>query len=126
MKRFLIRVPIFLWLLIFSLIQIFLVELLLPSPFNTYSYIPLVMLSSSSIHIADSVTDSKGNYAPMKHLWWWVLALMIFGIVVGLILQLPFAKHVQLLVQAILGGIGYRFIEHYAVYRYHYLHKGEG
>ncbi|MFM0854764.1 hypothetical protein P7J58_01935 [Streptococcus suis] len=62
-----------------------------------------------------------GQYTPFKHLWWAVLAWIILGFLFGLTVQAPIANHIVFIVKAIIGGIGYRLIEGYTVYRYHYL-----
>lgn len=50
-----------------------------------------------------------------------VLVWVILGILLGLTVQAPLSKHLVFIIKVILGGIGYRLIERYAVYRYHYL-----
>ncbi|HFI0404460.1 TPA: hypothetical protein ACGOYB_000538 [Streptococcus suis] len=47
----------------------------------------------------------------------WTIIRILFGITI----KAPLELHIALIVHAIAGGIGYRLIERYAVYRYHYL-----
>ncbi|MEG3297178.1 hypothetical protein [Streptococcus suis] len=121
MKCFILRIPILVWLLLFSFIEIFLLTSLLPAPFNTHSLLPIVILSSCAVRVSNEVKERDGQYTPFKHLWWAVLAWIILGILFGLTVQAPIANHIVFIVKAILEGIGYLLIERYAVYRYHYL-----
>ncbi|HFI0215753.1 TPA: hypothetical protein ACGOVI_000932 [Streptococcus suis] len=121
MKYFILRIPILVWLLLFSFIEIFLLASFLPAPFHTHSLLPIVILSSCAVRVSNEVKERDGQYTPFKHLWWAVLAWIILGILFGLTVQAPIANHIVFIVKAIIGGIGYRLIERYAVYRYHYL-----
>ncbi|HEL1592457.1 hypothetical protein [Streptococcus suis] len=121
MKYVILKSPIFVWLLIFALIQIFALSSFLPEPFNTNSLLPIVILSSCAVRVSNEVKERNGQYTPFKELWWAVLAWIILGILFGLTVQAPLSKHLVFIIKAILGGIGYRLIERYAVYRYHYL-----
>lgn len=121
MKCFILRIPILVWLLLFSFIEIFLLASFLPEPFNTNSLIPVVILSSCAVRVSNEVKERHGQYTPFKELWWVVLAWIILGILFGLTVQAPLSKHLVFIIKAILGGIGYRLIERYTVYRYHYL-----
>lgn len=121
MKYFIIRIPILVWLLLFSFTEIFLLASFLPAPFNTHSLLPIVILASCAVRVSNEVKERDGQYTPFKHLWWAVLAWIILGILFGLTVQVPIANHIVFIVKAILGGLGYRLIERYAVYRYHYL-----
>ncbi|NQN87012.1 hypothetical protein HO997_03675 [Streptococcus suis] len=121
MKYFILRIPILVWLLLFSFIEIFLLASLLPAPFNTHSLLPIVILSSCAVRVSNEVKERDGQYTPFKHLWWAVLAWIILGILFGLTVQVPITNHIVFIVKAILAGIGYRLIEGYTVYRYHYL-----
>ncbi|HFU4060029.1 TPA: hypothetical protein ACGOZ1_001453 [Streptococcus suis] len=121
MKYFILRIPILVWLLLFSFIEIFLLASLLPAPFNTHSLLPIVILSSCAVRVSNEVKERDGQYTLFKHLWWAVLAWIILGILFGLTVQAPIVNHIVFIVKAIIGGIGYRLIEGYTVYRYHYL-----
>ncbi len=50
-----------------------------------------------------------------------ILGWTVIGILFGITIKAPLELHIALIVYAIAGGIGYRLIERYAVYRYHYL-----
>ncbi|HEM2749763.1 TPA: hypothetical protein U0579_000979 [Streptococcus suis] len=121
MKYFILRIPILVWLLLFSFIEIFLLASFLPATFNSHSLLPIVILASCSVRASNEVKERDGQYTPFKHLWWVILAWIILGILFGLTVQAPLSKHLVFIIKAILGGISYRLIERYAVYRYHYL-----
>ncbi len=50
-----------------------------------------------------------------------MLSWIVIGILFGITIKVPLELHIALIVHAIAGGIDYRLIERYAVYRYHYL-----
>ncbi|HEL2064394.1 TPA: hypothetical protein U1V73_000269, partial [Streptococcus suis] len=121
MKYVILKTPIFVWLLIFALIQIFALSSFLPEPFDTRSLLPMGVLTSCSIRVSIEVKDQDGQYAPFKYLWWVILGWTVIGILFSITINAPLELHIALIVHAIAGGIGYRLIERYAVYRYHYL-----
>ncbi|HEL2157399.1 TPA: hypothetical protein TZC44_000113 [Streptococcus suis] len=121
MKYVILKTPIFVWLLIFALIQVFALSSFLPEPFDTRSLLPMEVLTGCSIRVSSEVKDQDGQYAPFKYLWWVILGWTVIGILFGIIIKAPLELHIALIVHAIAGGIGYRLIERYAVYRYHYL-----
>ncbi len=94
---------------------------ILPEPFDTRSLLPMGVLTGCSIRVSSEVKDQNGQYAPFKYLWWVILGWTIIGILFGITIKAPLELHIALIVHAIAGGIGYRLIERYAVYRYHYL-----
>lgn len=55
MKYFILRIPILVWLLLFSFIEIFLLASFLPEPFNTNSLLPIVILSSCAVRVSNEV-----------------------------------------------------------------------
>lgn len=121
MKYFILRIPILVWLLLFSLIQIFILSMFLPAPFDSNSFIPMGVLAGCTVGLSNEVKEKDGQYKPFKYLWWMMLGGTLVGILFGITMQVPLEKHIVLLVQAITGGICYRLIERYAIYRYHYL-----
>ncbi|HEM2740607.1 hypothetical protein [Streptococcus suis] len=121
MKYFILKTPIFVWLLIFALIQIFALSSFLPEPFDTRSLLPMGVLTGCSIRVSSEVKDQDGQHAPFKYLCWVILGWAVIGILFGITINAPLELHIALIVHAIAGGIGYRLIERYAVYRYHYL-----
>ncbi|HFR3397066.1 TPA: hypothetical protein ACHU7O_000312, partial [Streptococcus suis] len=118
MKYVILKTPIFVWLLIFALIQIFALSSFLPEPFDTRSLLPMGVLTGCSIRVSSEVKDQDGQYAPFKYLWWVILGWTVIGILFGITIKAPLELHIALIVHAIAGGIGYRLIERYAVYRY--------
>lgn len=113
--------PIFVWLLIFALIQIFALSSFLPEPFDTRTLLPMGVLTGCSIRGSSDVKDQDGQYAPLKYLWWVILGWTVIGILFGITINAPLELQIALIVHAIAGGLGYLLIERYAVYRYHYL-----
>ncbi|HFI0368544.1 hypothetical protein ACJBSE_03440 [Streptococcus suis] len=50
-----------------------------------------------------------------------ILGWTVIGILFDITINAPLELHIALIVHAIAGRIGYRLVERYAVYRYHYL-----
>lgn len=78
------------------------------------------VLTGCSIKVSNEVKDQDGQYAPLKNLWWVMLGWTVVSIQFGITIKAPLELHIALIVHAIAGGIGYRLIERFAVYRYHY------
>ncbi|CYV03619.1 hypothetical protein [Streptococcus suis] len=96
MKYFILRIPILVWLLLFSFIEIFLLASFLPEPFNTNSLLPIVILSSCAVRVSNEVKERHGQYTPFKELWWAVLVWVILGILLGLTVQPPYQNTLSL------------------------------
>ncbi len=97
------KTPIFVWLLIFALIQIFALSSFLPEPFDTRSLLPMGVLTGCSIRVSSEVKDQDGQYAPFKYLWWVILGWTVIGILFGITIKAPLELHIALIVHAIVG-----------------------
>ncbi len=97
------KTPIFVWLLIFALIQIFALSSFLPEPFDTRSLLPMGVLTGCSIRVSSEVKDQDGQYAPFKYLWWVILGWTVIGILFGITIKAPLELHIALIVHAIAG-----------------------
>lgn len=89
----------------------------------SYFLIVLGSLTVSSIHISNKIYDEDGRYTPLQTLWWWVLGFVVILIVMKFFLQTTLTQLFAIIIFIILGGFGYRLIEHFAIYKYHYLEK---
>lgn len=123
MKYFILKVPTFLWLLTLTILGNFFLYSLFPNPFVSYFLIVLGNLAVSSIHISNKIYDENGQYSPLQTLWWWVLGFVVISIVMKYFFQTTLTQLFAMIIFIILGGFGYRLIEHFAMYRYHYLEK---
>ncbi|HFI0447828.1 TPA: hypothetical protein ACGOY6_000017 [Streptococcus suis] len=103
MKYVILKTPIFVWLLIFMLIQIFTLSSFLPEPFDTRSLLPMGVLTGCSIKVSNEVKDQDGQYAPLKNLWWVMLGWTVIGILFGIAIKAPLELHIALIVHAIAG-----------------------